>query len=349
MTRLSRSELRGSVQTVLGLIDPADLGATLLHEHVLCDIRPPSWHALGDYGKTISLSNHWPINYGEVMAPGNLQLDEWAVAIDEVGYMKRDGGNAIVDLSCGGLDPDPVGLGAISKATGVHVIMGCGQYVDEYQAAANADRSVESFAQEMIDQVCAGAWGTDIRSGIIGEIGCQSPWTALEQRVMEGAVIAMAETGASLSVHPGRHMDQPQEVADFLSARGVLMGRVIMSHVDRTIFDDDCLFRLADTGCIIELDLFGMESSYYKLNEDIDMPNDGVRLKVLGKLRDRGHLGQIAISHDICYRTRLSTYGGHGYGHIFRNVVPMMKRRGFSESDVRTILVETPRRLLTFI
>jgi phosphotriesterase-related protein len=349
MSRLTRSDLRGSVQTVLGLIEPSSLGNTLLHEHILCDIRPPSWHALGDYGRELTLANHWPINYGEVVAPGNLQLDERAVAIDEIGMMKRDGGNAIVDLSCGGLDPNPRGLTEVSKATGVHVVMGCGQYVDEYQDAANAERSVESFAQEMIDQVCEGAWGTDVRSGIIGEIGCQSPWTDLEQRVMEGAVVAMEETGASLSVHPGRHRDQPQDVADFLSARGVPMDRVIMSHIDRTIFDDDSLFRLADTGCIIELDLFGMESSYYKLNEEIDMPNDGVRLKVLSKLKARGHLGQIAISHDICYRTRLSTYGGHGYGHIFRNVVPMMKRRGFSESDVDVILVATPRRLLTFM
>jgi phosphotriesterase-related protein len=348
MTRLSRTELRGSVQTVLGLIEPSDLGNTLLHEHILCDIRPPSWHELGDYGKEISLCNHWPINYGEVIAPGNLQLDERAVAIDEVGFMKRDGGNAIVDLSCGGLDPNPAGLSEVSKATGVHIIMGCGQYVDEYQDPANAERTIESFAQEMVDQVCVGAWGTDIRSGIIGEIGCQSPWTPLEKKVMEGAAIAMEETGASLSVHPGRHKDQPQEVADFLAERGAPMDRVIMSHIDRTIFDDESLFRLADTGCIIELDLFGMESSYYKLNEEIDMPNDGVRLKVLCKLKDRGHLGQIAISHDICYRTRLSTYGGHGYGHIFRNVVPMMKRRGFSEADVNTILVETPKRLLTF-
>ena len=53
------------------------------------------------------------------------------------------------------------------------------------------------------------------------------------------------------------------------------------------------------------------------------------------------------ISHDICYLTRLTRFGGHGYGHIFRNVVPMMRRRGFTEKEIDTILVETPRRLLT--
>jgi phosphotriesterase-related protein len=91
-----------------------------------------------------------------------------------------------------------------------------------------------------------------VRAGLIGEIGCQAPWTALERTVMQGAVIAMQQTGAALNVHPGRHEDQPHEVADFLSTTAVPMDRVILSHIDRTIFDDDRLLRLADTGVVIE-------------------------------------------------------------------------------------------------
>ena len=72
----------------------------------------------------------------------------------------------------------------------------------------------------MIGQVLEGAWDTNIRAGIIGEIGCQAPWTELERRVMQGALIAQQETGAAINVHPGRHEDQPQEVADFFLSRG---------------------------------------------------------------------------------------------------------------------------------
>ena len=126
------------------------------------------------------------------------------------------------------------------------------------------------------------------------------------------------------------------------------LARVIMSHIDRTIFDDDRLFRLADSGVVLELDLFGMETTHYKWS-DIDLPNDGERLRVLRKLIDRGHLRQIAISHDICYRSRLSHFGGHGYGHIFRNIVPLMLRREFDQAEIDTVLIETPARLLTFV
>jgi phosphotriesterase-related protein len=186
-----------------------------------------------------------------------------------------------------------------------------------------------------------------VRPGIIGEIGCQAPWTAQEQRVLAGALLAQRETGAAVNVHPGRHPDQPQEVADFVRRAGGSVERVVISHIDRTIFDTDRLLRLADTGCVLEFDLFGQEQSYYRL-ADIDMPNDAVRLRMIRVLIDHGHLARVVMSHDICYRSRLVRFGGHGYGHIFANVVPMMRRRGFTEAEVQAILVDNPRRLLTF-
>lgn len=339
----------GQIQTVLGPIAPGDLGPTLMHEHLLCDIRHPKQRTPEALGPELALDNLFAINYGTVKrAARNYLLDARDVAIDEVRLMLDAGGKSVVDLSCGGLAPDPAGLAEIARATGAHVIMGCGHYVHAYQDAANATRGVEDFAEEMVESVRDGAWGTEVRAGIIGEIGCQAPWTAQEQRVMLGAVLAQRETGAAINVHPGRDPDQPQEVADFARVKGGRMDRLVISHIDRTIFDAERLRRLADTGCVLEWDLFGQESSYYPLS-DIDMPNDAVRLRAIRDLVDRGHLEQVLISHDICYRSRLVRWGGHGYGHIFANVVPMMRRRGFSDAEIRTILIDTPRRLLTLV
>lgn len=346
---LTRSDLTGKVQTVLGIIDPAELGATLMHEHLLWDIRTPAMQADPDQGPEISLCNCWQLNYGTLKSPNNLISFDVEVATEEVAKMRAAGGSSIVELTIGGLKPDPAGLIAIAQATGTNIVMGCGHYVDEYQDPANHDRSIDDFAQEITAQVFEGAWGSEARAGIIGEIGCQSPWTDLEKRVMEGSVIAQQATGAALNIHPGRDADQPQEVADFVAAKGGDTSRLIISHVDRTVFDDERLFRLADSGCIIELDLFGQEQSFYGLNKKIDLPNDGERLRWIRRLIERGHLDQVVISHDICYRSRLSRFGGHGYGHIFENVVPLMGRRGFTDAEIARITVETPRRLLTFI
>jgi phosphotriesterase-related protein len=335
------------VQTVLGPIGPDDLGATLMHEHLLCDIRHPSQRKPDDLGPELALDNVWAINYGTAKgAARNYLLDARDVAADEVRRMVAAGGRAIVDLSSGGLSPDPIGLVEIARASGAHVILGCGHYVHDYQDPANATRAIEDLAEEMVESIEDGVWGTEVRAGIIGEIGCSAPWTPQEQRVMQAAVLAQRQTGAALNLHPGRHPDQPQEAADFIRVKGGRMDRVIVSHIDRTIFDADRLNRLADTGCVLEWDLFGQESSFYRL-ADIDMPSDAVRLRAIRGLIERGHLSQVLISHDICYRSRLVRWGGHGYGHIFTNVVPLMHRRGFSQHEIDVILVDNPRRLLT--
>jgi phosphotriesterase-related protein len=345
----TRTELAGKIQTVLGLIEPDQLGRTLMHEHVLCDIRPPATRTENDLGPEITLENTWQINYGRGLkrAGRKYLLDLEDIATREVEMMKHDGGDAIVELTCGGLSPDPEGLRRIAQGTGVHLVMGCGYYVNDYQDPRNRQRTADDFAAEMIDQVQVGAWGTDVRAGMIGEIGCQAPWTDLEKRVMQAALLAAAETGAAINVHPGRDPDQPQEVADFIAAAGHPTERIVISHIDRTIFDEPRLLKLAESGVTIEFDLFGQESSYYGLS-DIDMPNDATRLRLIRALIEAGHLDRVVISHDICYRTRLASFGGHGYGHIFRNVMPMMKKRGYSADEIDAILVRNPRRLLTF-
>ena len=104
-TRHTRDMLRGKAQTVRGIVDPATLGPTLMHEHVLWDITPPRLAARNDFGPEITLENHWAYSYGEMLAPRNFQLHDVAVAIDEVRRLREVGGSTVVELSCGGLKP----------------------------------------------------------------------------------------------------------------------------------------------------------------------------------------------------------------------------------------------------
>ena len=106
--------------------------------------------------------------------------------------------------------------------------------------------------------------------------------------------------------------------------------------------------RSAETGCVIEYDLFGQENSLYPSARHLDMPNDAQRLQWLSWLIAEGHGSQIVVAHDIDYKMFLVRYGGHGYAHILENIVPRMRTRGFREEDIQAILVDTPRRVLTF-
>src|SRR5262245_66680127 len=99
MTRLARAALRGCAQTVLGAVAPDALGPTLMHEHLLCDIRPPSQRGAEHLGPEIRLDNVWAINYGTLPAARKYLLSAVQVATAEVQRMLAVGGRPIVDLT----------------------------------------------------------------------------------------------------------------------------------------------------------------------------------------------------------------------------------------------------------
>jgi phosphotriesterase-related protein len=70
-------------------------------------------------------------------------------------------------------------------------------------------------------------------------------------------------------------------------------------------------------------------------------------LRLIHRFSDMGYGAQITVSQDICTKTRLRTWGGHGYGHILRNVCHLMNRLAFSPSLVADLLRENPLKLLT--
>lgn len=342
------TDLRGKIQTVVGLLPPEELGPTLMHEHVLCDITPPELASQGGSEVEITLENVWEIRYHWAKHLGNHRLNQEQIAVQELRRMREAGGQSLVDLSCVETKRNPLGLRRVAEEARVNIVMGCGHYTEEFLSPEIAKKSADTLAQEMISDILKGVDGTDIRSGIIGEIGCSYPWTETEKRGMYAAVTAQQETGATISVHPGRNPEAPRKIIQFITDAGGDPTRTIVGHIERTIFDPETLLRLAETGCVIEYDFFGIESSYYPFQE-IDMPNDGMRLNVIRGLIKEGHLSRVLISHDICTKTRLQHYGGHGYRYIFDYILPMMKRKGFTDGELDAILVQNPCRLLTFV
>src|SRR5260370_33519678 len=139
---MTPSQLKGKIQTVLGPIAPETLGRTLMHEHVLCDIRPPGTRSDNDLGPEITLENVWQINYGRGLkrAGRKYMLDLEDIATREATMMKHEGGDAIVELTCGGPSPDPDGLPPIPPGTGGHLTMGCGYYSTDDQDPQNRTR-----------------------------------------------------------------------------------------------------------------------------------------------------------------------------------------------------------------
>jgi phosphotriesterase-related protein len=230
----------------------------------------------------------------------------------------------------------------------LNIIMGSGYYVDAAHPPGMDGKTVDDIARELVADLTVGVDGTGVRAGFIGEIGTTWPWTDNEKKVVRAAVAAQRETGAALMIHPGRHERLPLEIVDFVRKEGADLERTIMCHIERTIADRAVLLELAATGVCLEYDLFGLETSYYPYNPDFDMPNDGERMRQILFLIERGHLGQILMSHDIAYKHCLTKWGGFGYHHLLVNVIPRLRARGADDQTIQTLLVDNPRRAFTY-
>jgi phosphotriesterase-related protein len=294
-----------------------------------------------------TLENLWCIPFD---APN---LDSWKlqdeeIAIREASFFKRAGGDTIVDLTVNlAKGRDHLGLANVSRTTGLNVIMGSGYYCATIHPADMDSKTEEDICAEIVREVTEGVADTGIRSGIIGEIGCSWPLTHNEEKVLRAAANAQRQTGAPLMIHPGRNASAPLEIIAILSKAGADIGRTIICHIDRTLRQPKDLHKLAETGCYLAYDMCG-EEGYYTLSM-VDLPNDHQRVNEIMQLINQGYLNQILISQDICTKHRLRRYGGHGYDHILRNMVPVMRLKGMSDEQIRTLLVENPQRLLRFV
>jgi len=350
---MSTSESKGKVQTVLGPVAPESLGITMMHEHLLADatclFRPP---------KTVREQRfvHQPVNL-EILSwlrrnwdsnLDNRRLDDEAMAIKEALQYKFDGGGTIVDVGNVGLGRDPAGLRRISRATGLHVVMGSGYYTAPSHPPGMDHKSEDDFEEEIVRDITIGVADTGVCAGIIGELGCSWPLEENEEKVLKAAAGAQRRTGAPITIHPGRHETAPLKIMQILTEAGANPERVIMGHLDWTSVEIGTLRKLATSGCYLEYDIFGYEHWVFPPDPMLELPSEAQRINRIRELIAEGYVQQILVSQDIAMKMRLASYGGCGYSHILTTVAPMMRRKGVAEEHMQAILVDNPARILQF-
>lgn len=344
----------GKVQTVLGAIEPEALGVTMTHEHLLSSFEgalnaPEEASRKGEYEAPLCIDALGRLYHGQGDNKDNSRLDDISTIISEVGLYKEFGGSGLVDATNIGIGRDPSGLARISRATGVHVIMGSSFYVEMTHPADMDDRTEESLAGQIVGDVLSGVGSTGVKAGIMGEVGCSWPLHPNERKVLRATARAQRITGAPILIHPGKAQASPAEIMEALLDVGADPTRVIIGHLDRTIFDKKILKELAETGCFLEYDFFGEEASYFPSASHIDIMNDGQRLSMMSWLISEGHGGQLLVSHDIAKKNQLVRNGGQGYCYFLAYMVPRMRAKGFNEEDIHRILVDNPKCALTFV
>ncbi|XP_014853776.1 PREDICTED: phosphotriesterase-related protein [Poecilia mexicana] len=347
------SKLSGKVQTVLGLVDPDQLGRTMTHEHLVMSFEcsytapPPGDEAVAENPFQMQ-HMHW-LRQHPYSCRENLFLSQELSALrDELLAYRKAGGGTIVENTTMGIDRDLPALRQLAKDTGVHIIAGAGYYIDCTHTEATKKMSVEKLTDNIVSEVLHGADDTDVRCGVIGEIGTGWPITESEKKVLRATAHAQSQLGCPVIIHPGRDPAAPAEVVRILQEAGGDISKTVMSHLDRTIFDEGELLEFANMGSYLEYDLFGTEMLNYPFNLKVDMPSDSQRVRTLAFLVKEGYEDKVLVAHDIHTKNRLTKFGGHGYSHILKNIVPKMLTRGITQHQVDKILIDNPKRWLTF-
>lgn len=352
------SKIAGKALTVLGPVDPKELGVTLTHEHLTIDHVKANFTEPKDsadrelaYKPVSPEILHW-LRYNRTENKDNLKLPEEKKIIAEAMYFKRAGGGTIVEVTNRGINRDPKALVRISKATSLNIVMGSGYYLATSHPPDMDSRTVEQLRDEIVQDVTVGVDNTGVKAGLIGEIGCVWPLKDNERKSLIAAAKAQQMTGAPVNIHPGRKREAVFEAVGILKDAGADLSRVVISHVDIRVRDHQGRVDLAKMGCYLEYDNVGWEGPRpVTLNWDpaIDIPTDELRVKEIRQLIEAGFLKQIVLSTDVCMKVHLRQYGGHGYDHIQKYFVPLMLTLGMTREQIDTILIENPRRMLTFV
>ncbi len=302
-----------SVMTVRGPVDASELGYTLSHEHLLCDL----WKMVRSY---------------------DCILDDVDLAIKELSDYAAAGGRSLIDVTSGGLNRNPVALKRISEATGVHVVMGAAWYREDVYPSFVQETETNALAAKIVAELTEGLEGTDIKAGVIGEIGTERRFiTPAQERVFRASARAQRQTGVLIVTHTTHFGELALEQIALLKEEGVEPDRIAVSHLGDRISPDRFL-AIAREGVYLSIDNIGYCGDGY--------PPDEVRAENVRRLIEEGYLDQIMLGGDVCQKSHLRAYGGKGYAHVPRVFLPILRGIGITEEQIHQMTVVNPARAL---
>ena len=303
------------VSSVSGPLDTADLGFTLMHEHIVV-------HSPG--------------------VPANFPVWDRAKGMEDAVAKVKDvmarGVKTLVDLTVGDWRDIPF-VQEVVRRTGMQVIVATGLYYDvpRYFQGRSADHAAELFARDIQE----GIVGTDVKAGIIKCAADEAGIDAQVEKVLRAAARAHRATGVPISTHTHAASQVGLKQQDIFGQEGVDLARVIIGHSGDSE-DLDYLRRLMDRGSYIGMDRFGL---------DMFLTTEK-RVATIARLCEMGYAQKMILSHDAnCYidwhepaLIRQTAPNWH-FNYIPDEVIPALREAGVSEEQIATMTVDNPRRI----
>ena len=350
------------IETVRGSISPDELGVTLPHEHVLIDLAAthitPATSARGAalLDSPVSMKILGELRRSFTLSKDNLKLSDVDAAIEELRLFSEAGGRSLVDVTPSYSAPatrSPDVMREISEKAEVNIVVGTGFYVQASHPRIVQENSVRELCQLMVRDLSEGFEGSQIRAGMIGELGCGVPIDSDEEKVLRAAALAQGETRACIIIHSGTFDPFSRTIAkeansylDILEAEGADLTRVCVGHMDFTSSDLKYQEQILNRGAFIAYDTFGCEFYRDDLWIGATYPTDTQRVAGIVELCKKGYDGQLLLSQDTCIKMQTVAYGGYGYAHILQHIVPCLRQSGVGSAQIHNMLIDNPKKLL---
>jgi phosphotriesterase-related protein len=246
-----------------------------------------------------------------------------------------------------GLGRDIRRIQRVAARTDINIIVATGLYTYDdvpfyfrYRGAQRQSPSSDPMTAMFVADITEGISGTGVKAAFLKCAIEEQGLTPGVQRVLRAVGSAHAATGAPITVHTHPGSGSGLAAMRVLAAEGADLTKVVMGHSGDTA-DLDYLARLADAGCLLGMDRFGL---------DIILSFEQ-RVAAVAELARRGYADRMVLSHDAaCYIDwfRQDAIAGFApawhFGHLFDDVLPALRERGVTEAQIQTMLVANPRR-----
>jgi phosphotriesterase-related protein len=307
-----------------GEIDSAQLGRTLMHEHVFV-----------------------------LTADVQQNTDEWdedaqvANAVQKLTALKAGGYDTIVDPTVIGLGRYVPRIEKIAAQVDLNIICATGVYTYDtvpfyfhHKGPGVSPDLPEPMVEMFVRDITEGIPGTGTRAAFLKCAIDHFGMTPDVERILRAVAKAHRQTGAPITVHTHPGSQTGLEADRVLTSEGVDPSRVVLGHSGDSS-DADHLADLADRGYLLGMDRFGINLG----------PDFEARVAIVVELARRGYAGSMVLSHDAaCYidwvdqqLAPLVLPDWH-YLHIEQDVLPALRDRGVTDEQIDQMLVTNPRR-----
>lgn len=312
------------VRTVLGDIEPSELGVTYAHEHLIID-----------GGRPVQMVPEFDL--GDVTAMATEVAEAVALGLRSVvDAMPCDAGRSAEKLA------------DLSRRTGVHVVAPTGLHHDRYYGPTHwsARITVEELAELFVFDVTDGIDAYDYagpvvrrtahRAGVIKLAGSDGGPSARDERIFEAAAEAHRQTGVPILTHCEGGTGALEQVR-LLADRGVDLSHVVLSHVDK-IVDRGYHRELLSTGAVVEYD----QSFRWG-----DTANGTIQL--IAWMAEDGLADGIVLGMDAARRRYYRVHGGApGLAWLLGGFSAAMAAAGIDSATRHALFVDNPARAYAF-